>query len=108
MLAPLLLLLAAIATEVVSTASLPRTEGFRHLGWTVAVLAGYATSIWLLALVVRTLPVSVAYAIWSGLGTAAIAVIGVVFLDERLDAVKVAAIAMVVVGVVLLNLRSIG
>ena len=108
MLAPLLLLLAAIATEVVSTASLPRTDGFRNPGWTVAVLAGYATSVWLLALVVRTVPVSVAYAVWSGLGTAAIAVIGVVFLGERLDAVKAGALAMVVVGVVLLNLRSTG
>ena len=106
MLTALLLLLAAIATEVAATASLPRTDGFRDPWWTTGVLAGYAVSFWLLALVVRTLPVSITYATWAGLGTAAIAVIGVVFLGERLDPVKVGAIALIVVGVVVLNLRQ--
>ncbi|GAB2735467.1 DMT family transporter [Nocardioides pakistanensis] len=105
MLTAFLLLLAAIATEVAATSSLPRTNGFRDPGWTVAVLAGYAVSIWLLALVVRTIPVSVTYAIWSGLGTAAVAVVGVLWLGERLDVVKAGAIAMIILGVVVLNLR---
>ncbi len=100
-----LLLLLAIATEVAATSSLSRTEGFRNPLWTVVVLGGYALSIWLLALVVRTVPVSVAYAVWSGLGTAAIAVIGVMYLGERLDLLKAAAIMMIVVGVVVLNLH---
>lgn len=102
---PLLLLLLAIALEVAATSSLPRTEGFRDPIWTVAVLGGYAVSIWLLALVVRTIPVSVTYALWSGIGTAAVAVIGVMYLGERLDALKVLAIALIVVGVVVLNLH---
>jgi small multidrug resistance pump len=101
-----LLLLAAIVVEVFSTASLPRTDGFSHPGWTAAVLAGYAVSIWLLALVVREIPVSIAYAVWAGLGTAGIAVIGVLVLDEPLTALKAAALLMVVAGVVILNLQG--
>jgi small multidrug resistance pump len=54
--------------------------------------------------VVRNIPVSVAYAVWSGLGTAAIAVVGVLFLQERLDLAKVTGIAMIIVGVAVLNL----
>lgn len=106
MLTASLLLLAAIITEVAATSSLPRTDGFRNPGWTAAVLAGYAVSIWLLSLVVRTIPVSVTYAIWAGLGTAAVAVVGVLWLGERLDLVKAGAIALIVVGVVVLNIRT--
>lgn len=106
MLTASLLLLAAIITEVAATSTLPRTDGFRNPGWTAAVLAGYAVSIWLLSLVVRTIPVSVTYAIWAGLGTAAVAVVGVLWLGERLDLVKAGAITMIVVGVVVLNLRT--
>jgi small multidrug resistance pump len=70
------------------------------------VLGGYALSIWLLAVVVRQMSVSVAYALWSGLGTAAIAAIGVLALGERMDAVKLAALSLIIVGVVVLNLHS--
>jgi small multidrug resistance pump len=100
------LLVVAIAIEVVSTALLPRTEGFRNLPWSVAVLAGYGASIWLLSVVVERMPVSVAYAIWSGLGTALVAGIGVMFLGEHLTAAKAAFLAMIVVGVVGLNLSG--
>lgn len=102
----LVLLFFAIATEVAATACLPRTQGFRDPAWSVAVLGGYAVSIWLLGLVVRELPVSVTYAIWSGLGTATIAVIGVAFLGESWDWVTVIALAMIVGGVVALNLHG--
>lgn len=100
------LLVMAVAIEVASTAALPRTDGFRDPFWAVVVVAGYSMSIWLLALVVQRMPVSVTYAIWAGLGTAAIAVIGVVFLGESWNPVKVVAIAMIVVGVVALNLQA--
>lgn len=100
------LLLVAIATEVFATAALPRAQGFTNPGWTAAVVCGYAVSIWLLTLVVRVIPVSVTYAIWAGLGTAAIAVVGVLFLDEPVSIVKVTAIAMIVGGVVLLNFQG--
>jgi small multidrug resistance pump len=106
MLAAWLLLLAAIGIEVGATSMLPRTDGFRSPGWSVAVLLGYATSIGLLSLAVRDIPVSVAYACWAGLGTAGIAVVGYVWLHESMDVVKVAAIAMIIGGVLLLNLRG--
>ena len=100
------LLLGAIGVEVASTAALPRTDGFREPLWTVLVLGGYALSIWLLAVVVRSIPVSVTYAVWSGLGTAGIALIGVLVLGERLDLVKVAALLMIIGGVFVLNLHG--
>lgn len=101
-----LVLISAIGIEVSATAALPRTDGFRSIGWTAAVLAGYALSIWMLTWVVREIPVSFAYAIWSGLGTAGIAVVGSVFLDEPLDLVKAGAIALIVAGVVILNAQG--
>lgn len=102
----ILLLLAAIGIEVVATALLPRTDGFTDPAWSVAVVAGYAASIWLLAVVVRTLPVSTAYAVWSGLGTALVAVVGYWFLGEQMGLLKAASLAMIVLGVVGLNLAG--
>ena len=106
MVLPLALLTVAITIEVASTAALPRTDGFRDPFWAAIVVAGYAAAIWLLAIVVQHLPVSVTYAVWSGLGTAAIAVVGVVFLGESWNPVKIAAIGLIVVGVVVLNLQA--
>jgi len=100
------LLLAAIGAEVAATSALSRADGFRNPLWSGLVILGYAISIWLLAIVVNWLPVSTAYAVWSGLGTAAVAVIGAVWLGESWDALKVAALAMIVAGVVMLNLNG--
>jgi small multidrug resistance pump len=100
------LLVLAIGIEVASTAALPRTDGFHDPAWAAVVVAGYATAIWLLSMVVQRLPVSVTYAVWSGTGTAAIAIVGAVFLGESFNLVKVAAIALIVVGVVVLNLQG--
>ena len=100
------LLVSAIAVEVGATAALPRTHGFREPGWTALVLGGYAISIWLLAVVIRHIPVSITYAVWSGLGTAGIVAVGVLLLGERLDALKVTALTMIIAGVVILNLRG--
>lgn len=100
------LLVLAITAEVGATAALPRTESFRDPGWTVLVLGGYIVSIWLLTLVVRQMPVSIAYAIWAGLGTAAIAVIGVLVLGESWDLTKIAALTLIIAGVVMLNLQG--
>lgn len=106
MLGTFMLLLLAIAAEVAATASLGRTEGFRNVPWTVFVLGGYAASIWLLALVVRTMSVSIAYAVWAGVGTAAIVAIGALFLGERWDLIKVGSVSLIIVGVVALNLHQ--
>ena len=74
--------------------------------WTVMVLGGYGVSIWLLALVVRTMPISVAYAVWSGVGTAIVALIGFAFLGETMGWLKAASLGLIVAGVVGLNLAG--
>ena len=94
----------AIALEVVATSLLKSTDGFTRLWPTVACLAGYAGAFYALTLSLRELQVGTAYAMWSGIGTAAIATIGVVFLHEPLTVTKVAGIVLVVAGVVVLNL----
>ncbi len=101
------LLLVAILTEVAATSALPRAHGFRDPLWTTLVLGGYAISIWLLAVVVRSLPVSTTYAVWSGVGTAAVAAVGALWLGEKLDWISVTALVMIVVGVVVLNLNTV-
>jgi len=106
MFSPFVVLLAAIGIEVGATVALPRTRGFHDLFWSLLVLGGYALSIWLLAVVVKTMPVSVAYAVLDGQGTAAIAVIGVIVLGESWDLTKAAALALIIVGVVVLNLHG--
>lgn len=99
-----LYLLLAIAIEVVATSLLKLSDGFTRLWPTVGSLAGYATAFALLALVVRDMSVGVAYAVWSGLGTAAVVAIGVLFLNESVTATKVAGVLLVIGGVVTLNL----
>lgn len=99
-----LLLLVAIGVEVAATALLPKAAGFTHPWWSAAVVSGYAISIWLLAVVVRAIPVSVAYAVWAGLGTAAVAVIGYLFLGEGMGWLKATSLGLIVLGVVGLNL----
>lgn len=99
-----LVLLMAIAIEVVATALLPQAAGFTNLGWSALVLGCYAVSIWLLAVVVKTMPVSVAYAVWSGVGTAIVALIGFCFLGESMGWLKAISLGMIVIGVIGVNL----
>ncbi len=99
-----LFLLGAIAAEVVATSLLKATDGFTRLWPTVACLAGYAVSFVLLAQAVKGVPVGVAYAMWSALGTAAIVAIGAVFLGEPITVVKVVGVGLIIAGVVTLNL----
>jgi small multidrug resistance pump len=101
-----LLLLSAIGLEVGATASLPKARGFHDPLWSLAVVAGYALSIWLLSLVVRTIPVSIAYAVWAGVGTALVAAVGYLWLGESMSWVKMLFLGMIVAGVVGLNLAG--
>ncbi|WP_432478948.1 DMT family transporter [Nocardioides sp. GXQ0305] len=100
------LLLLAIVVEVFATALLPRTDGFTDPLWSVVVVAGYVVSIGLLAVVVRTLPVSTTYAVWAGLGTALVAVVGYLFLGEQMGWLKGVSLGLIVLGVVGLNLAG--
>jgi len=104
MYAALAMLLTAIGSEVAASALLPRADGFKDPLWTAVVLVGYGLSIWLLALVVRTVSVSVTYAIWAGLGTAAVAVVGVCFLGESMSWAKLVSLLLIIGGVIGLNL----
>jgi small multidrug resistance pump len=97
---------AAIATEVVGTVFLRYTDGFTRPGPSILVVATFVISLWLTALALKSLEVSLAYAVWAGVGTAAIAVIGMAALGESVNALKLASIVLVIGGVVGLNLSS--
>jgi small multidrug resistance pump len=99
-------LFTAIAAELVATSLMKSTEGFTRLWPTVTVLVGYVASFILLAQAVKRIEVGVAYAIWSGVGTAAIVAIGAAFLGESLTIAKVAGIALIIAGVVMLNITG--
>ncbi|WP_424537044.1 DMT family transporter [Sphaerisporangium viridialbum] len=104
---PWLLLVGAIASEVLATSALKLSDGFANKGWTVVVMIGYLASFVLLARALKLqMEVGVAYAVWAGAGTAAIAVIGALFLGEAMSLVKVAGILLIIGGVVLLNLAG--
>jgi len=102
---PYVFLLGAIAFEVLGTSLLKATDGFTRLLPTVVCLGAYVAAFAALAWAVKhDLPVGVGYAMWSGLGTAAIVAIGVVFLNEPINIQKVAGVLLVIGGVVVLNL----
>jgi small multidrug resistance pump len=102
-----ILLIGAIASEVVATSALKLSNGLTRPVPSVVVAVGYLLSFVLLAQALKLqLQVSVAYAIWSGVGTAAITVIGMLLLNEPLTAGKALGIALVIGGVVTLNLAG--
>ncbi len=100
------LLAVAIATEVGATICLRYSDGFSKPLPSAIVVVGYAFSFYLLALVLRDISVSTAYAIWSGAGTAAVAIIGIALLGEPGTALKLASIALIIAGVIGLNLTG--
>ncbi|WP_245691367.1 DMT family transporter [Sinosporangium album] len=100
-----LLLTLAIVTEVIATSALKLSDGLSHRGYTVVVVLGYVASYVALARALKLqLEVSLAYAIWSGVGTAAIAVIGAMFFHESVSVLKTVAIVLIIAGVAMLNL----
>jgi small multidrug resistance pump len=104
---PAVLLLAlAITAEVAGTIALRFSDGFTRPFPSAIVVAGYALSFWMLALVLRHLSVGTTYAIWAGAGTVAIALIGIVALGEPATALKLASIALIVLGVAGLHLSG--
>ncbi|MFJ9953541.1 DMT family transporter [Kitasatospora sp. NPDC091207] len=103
---PYILLALAILSEVCATSCLKLTEGFSRLWPSVGVGIGYVLSFYLLGKALKHIPVSVAYAVWSGAGTAAVAGIGVVAFGESLGRPQWLGLALVIVGVVVLNLRT--
>ncbi len=103
---PWLWLVLAIVTETVGTMALKMSDGFSRLWPSVVTVIAYAASFWLLALVLRTIPVGIAYAIWSGLGIVLIAGMGWVIFSQRLDAPALIGMALIVAGIVVMQVFS--
>jgi small multidrug resistance pump len=103
---PGVLLAIAIVVEVSATIALRYSEGFTRPGPTAIVVAGYGTCFFLISQVMKHYEVGFTYAVWSGAGTALIAIVGIVALGESATAVKVVSLGLIVAGVVGLNLTS--
>ena len=101
--AALLFLILAIASEVAGTAGLKASEGFARLGPSALALVGYALAFYFLAQSLKYIPLGVAYAVWSGLGTVGSVLLGLLIWKEILGPVHVLGIVLIVAGVVLLN-----
>lgn len=97
------LLAGAIAAEVLATTAMKYSEGFSKLWPSLITVVGYVIAFSLLAQTLKTLSVGTAYAIWAGVGTAAVAAIGMVFMNESASLAKFVGIGLVIAGVVVLN-----
>lgn len=103
---PWLLLAVAIIGEVVATSALKASTGFSRLGPSVMVVLGYGLAFYCLSLILDSIPVGVTYAIWSGLGIVLVTAIAWWLYGQRLDFWGFIGIALIVSGVVVLNLLS--
>lgn len=96
----------AIGFEVLGTAFLKVSNGFENFTWGSAALVAYGISFWFFAPALKTIPVGIAYAVWSGIGIAAIVGIGVLFFDQRLQLLQYGFISLILIGAVGLQLTS--
>lgn len=101
-----LFLMAAIVGEVIATSALKSSESFTRLLPSLVVFSGYGIAFYFLSLALRSIPVGIAYAIWSGLGIVLIAAAAWVIYGQKLDAWAFVGIALIVAGVAVLNLLS--
>ena len=99
-------LAVAIVAEVIATSALKASEGFSNTLPSIIVVVGYGVSFYCLAVVLKTIPVGVAYAIWSGLGVVLIALVGLVVFKQTLDAAAVIGMALILAGVLVINVFS--
>ncbi|TVS05445.1 MAG: QacE family quaternary ammonium compound efflux SMR transporter [Rhodobacteraceae bacterium] len=96
----------AILFETIGTTALKASDGMTRALPALVVVLAYALSFWLLAIVLRVIPVGVAYAIWSGLGICFIALIGWFVFGQRLDAPALLGIGLIIAGIVVINIFS--
>lgn len=99
-------LAVAIVAEVAATSALKASDGFTRPWPSLLVVAGYAAAFFFMSLTLRSLPVGVVYAIWSGVGVVLIALVGWWLFDQRLDAGAIAGMALIVAGIVVMNVFS--
>lgn len=101
-----LYLSVAIVAEVIATSALKSAEGFTRPGPSLLVVLGYGVAFYCLSLVMKTVPVGVAYAIWSGAGIVLIALIGWLLLKQALDAPALIGMGLIIAGVAVIQLFS--
>jgi len=99
-------LFAAIISEVVATSALKAAEGFSRFWPSVIVVLGYGIAFYCLSLTMRTIPIGIAYAIWSGVGIVLIALVGLLLYRQPLDAPALLGMALILTGVLVINLFS--
>ncbi|MFQ5965326.1 MAG: DMT family transporter [Candidatus Scalinduaceae bacterium] len=103
-----LYLAGAIVLEIAGTTSMKLSEGFTRLVPSILIFVFYVLSFLALTMALKKIDVSIAYAIWAGVGTALIAIIGVAYFKEPITLIKFVSVGLIVIGVVGLNLNGIG
>jgi len=101
-----LLIAVSVIAEVVGTVALKHSDGFSRLLPSGAAAASYALAIWFMAVAMRQLDMGITYAVWAASGTAATALVGVMFFGEQMGGIKALGLACVIGGVVMLNLGA--
>ena len=96
----------AIVSEVIATSALKAAEGFTQLVPSIVVVVGYAAAFYFLSLTLRTLPIGIAYAAWSGIGIVLVSLIGWFVYRQPLDTAALIGISLIIAGVVILNFFS--
>ena len=99
-------LIFAIIAEVIGTSALQASQQFSKLVPSIIVVVAYGVSFYLLALVLRSVPVGVAYAVWSGLGIVLITLVGWVIFGQKLDLAAIIGLSLIIAGVATLHLFS--
>lgn len=101
-----LILFIAIVAEVIATSALKSSEGFTKPIASIVVVLGYMIAFYCLSLTLKTIPVGIAYAIWSGVGIVLVTTIAWIVFDQKLDVWGIIGIALIMSGVLVLNLLS--
>lgn len=96
----------AVLSEVIATTALKLSEGFTKLTPSIVVVVGYGFSFYLLSLSLKVLPIGIAYALWSGIGIILTVIAGVVLWKESMDWVRALGIALIMAGILIINLFS--
>jgi small multidrug resistance pump len=103
---PAMALIIAIISEVIATSYIPKTEQFTKLTPSLIVAVGYVIAFFLLSVTVKSMPVGIVYAIWSGAGIILVAAIGYVVYGQKLDLAGMIGIGLILSGVLVVNLLS--